>query len=226
MLSDQLACAHTFWLRTELTVQKKHPVSCRRLVRLVSTVWCTATHQEVCGSAALQSSITGHSHADFAECPRSRASTRCVIGQISQRGIRGSSLQNPRRNQQEPRQQFLHHKENISKSLTSVLKYTHNTHQQGPSNISAAPTRNREACQRFLQMPFHSKQGPTSSVVAPLDALDDVIQSSMLVSVCCPCSWLVRPSGCYAGTQTLDEKEDTAVSSIGDLMLDGSVEKG
>ena len=53
-----------------------------------------------------------------------------------------------------------------------------------------------------------------------------VIQSSMLVSGCCPCSWLVRLSGSYAGTPTLDVKEDTAVSSIGDLMLDGSVEKG
>ena len=49
-----LLARHTFWLRTELTVQKKHPVSCRRLVRLVSTVRCTATHPEVCGSAHLQ----------------------------------------------------------------------------------------------------------------------------------------------------------------------------
>ena len=49
-----LLARHTFWLRTELTVQKKHPVPCRRLLRLVSTVWCTATHPEACGSAHLQ----------------------------------------------------------------------------------------------------------------------------------------------------------------------------
>ena len=42
-----------------------------------------------------------------------------------------------------------------------------------------------------------------------------VIQSSMRVSVCCPCSWLVRLSGIFAGTPTLDEKEDTGVRWIG-----------
>ena len=55
-----------------------------------------------------------------------------------------------------------------------------------------------------------------------------VIQSSMRVSVCCPCSWLVRLSGSFAGTPTLDEKEDTAVRWIGrvggeGLRVDGRV---
>ena len=55
-----------------------------------------------------------------------------------------------------------------------------------------------------------------------------VIQSSMHVSVCCPCSWLVRLSGSFAGTPTLDEKEDTAVRWIGrvggeGLRVDGRV---
>ena len=102
-----LLARHTLWFWTLLTVQKKHPVSCRRSSR---SLWISRP--------------PGHSLADFAECPRTRASTRCVIGQISQRGMRDSSSQpshsgpqNPRRNQQEPRQQFPHHKENPARAL-------------------------------------------------------------------------------------------------------------
>ena len=135
MLSDQLACAPHILVEDRVDSAKEAsssmPTPCEAgLNRLV--------HRDSSRSLWI-SSPPGHALADFAECPRSRASTRCAI---VNRAILGP--QNPRRNQQESRQQFLHHKENTQQEPCKRFEvHTQHTPTRAFKYIGGANTQPR-----------------------------------------------------------------------------------